>query len=75
MECKHLKKQSHKKENTNCNVNSTRISDIPHAFNFATLEIICPQKKIDPTNGFQTPIHPVNANIYINDFFPRRFNN
>ena len=67
-----LKKQSHKKENTDCNVNNTRISNNPHAFNFVISKIICLQKK-SSTNGFQPPLHKVNANIYINDFFSQEY--
>ena len=75
MECKHWRKNNHiGKKSTDCNVDGTRIFDNPHAFNFVISKIICPKKNIDPTYGFQPPIHQVNANIYINDFFPRRFN-
>ena len=74
MECKHRKKQSHRKENTDCNVNNTRISDT-HMHSTLLFKKLSIFKNIDPTNGFQPPIHQVNANIYINDFFPRIFNN
>ena len=63
-----LEKRSQRKENTDCNVNSTRISDNPCTFNFVISKIICLQKH-SSTNGFQPPLHKVNANIYINDFF------
>ena len=58
----------HREENIDYNVNDTRISDNPHAFNFVISKIICLQKH-SSTNGFQPPLHKVNANIYINDFF------
>ena len=75
MECKHWRKNNHiGKKSTDCNVDSTWIDDNPHRFNFV-IQKLSVLKNIDPTYGFQPSIHQVNANIYINDFFPRRFNN
>ena len=39
-------KRSHRKENTDCNVNNTRISDNPHALKFVISKIICLQKTL-----------------------------
>ena len=71
MKCKHWKNNHIGKKSIDYNVDGTWIFDNPHAFNFVISKIICPQK-IDPTYGFQPSIPQVNANIYINNFFPRR---
>ena len=65
-----LEKRSHRKENTDYNVDSTRISDNPHAFNFVISKIKCLQKTLI-NKWVPTPLHQVNANIYINDFSPQ----
>ena len=70
MECK-LEKQSQRKENTGCNVNNTIIFDNPHAFNFVISKNYMSSKH-SSTIGFQPPLHKVNANIYINDFFSEK---
>ena len=72
MECKHWENNHIERKGTDCNVNDTGISDVQPTFGFVISKIICPQKNIDPTYGFQPPIHQVNSNIYTNNFFPRR---
>ena len=73
MECRHLEDNHIERNDTNYNINDTRISDKKPTFGFVISKIICPKKKhIDQTYGFQPPIHHINSNIYINNFFPRR---
>ena len=71
MKCKHWENNHIEKKGTNCNVNDTGISDNQPAFSFVISKNYM-SKNIDPTYGFQPPKHQVNANIYIDNFFPRR---
>ena len=57
-----LEKQSQRKEKTDCNVNSTKISD--NSMHSALLfKDICLQENIHQQDGFQPPSHKINAII------------
>ena len=64
MECNTGKKQSQRRRNIDCNVNSVGISDNPLAFNFVIQKIYV-FKNIQQQDGFQPPLHKINAIIYI----------